>query len=188
MGLGALQWRHNECLLTAYSGDDQRKQQSSASLAIVRGIHRGPVNFPRKGPVTRKMFHLMTSSCYFKVFITSPMRACPLLFSSTTSQGYLNNPIFSNFGLCAASWLHLMCYHELWSTPVNHPFSFLSDFRPCWRKTLPENYYPYIWTCFFFLSFPGALLIHVYCTVLIICLLCLDLIADCGSISVLGIS
>ena len=38
------------------SGADQRKHQSSASLAFVRGIHRWPVNFPHKGPVTRKMF------------------------------------------------------------------------------------------------------------------------------------
>ena len=39
-----------------YLGADQRKHQSSASLVFVRGIHRGPVNSPHKGPVTRKMF------------------------------------------------------------------------------------------------------------------------------------
>ena len=39
-----------------YSGADQRKPQSSASLAFVWGIHRGPVNCPHKGPVTQKMF------------------------------------------------------------------------------------------------------------------------------------
>ena len=39
-----------------YSGVNQRKHQSSASLAFVRQIHRGPVNFPHKWPVTRKMF------------------------------------------------------------------------------------------------------------------------------------
>ena len=38
-----------------YSGADQRKHQSSASLAFVRGIHRGPVNSLHKRPVTRKM-------------------------------------------------------------------------------------------------------------------------------------
>ena len=38
-----------------YSDADQRKHQSSASLAFVRGIHRGPVNSPHKWPVTRKM-------------------------------------------------------------------------------------------------------------------------------------
>ena len=41
---------------TVYSGADQRKHQSSVSLAFVRGIHRGPVNSPHKWPVTRKMF------------------------------------------------------------------------------------------------------------------------------------
>ena len=41
---------------TVYSGADQRKHQSSASLAFLRGIHRWPVNSPHKGPVARKMF------------------------------------------------------------------------------------------------------------------------------------
>ena len=38
-----------------YSGADQRKHQSSASLVFVRGIQRWPVNSPHKGPVTRRM-------------------------------------------------------------------------------------------------------------------------------------
>ena len=37
---------------TVYSGSDQRKHQSSAALAFVRGM----VNSPHKWPVTRKMF------------------------------------------------------------------------------------------------------------------------------------
>ena len=41
---------------TVYSDADQRKHQSSASLAFVRGIHRRPVNSPHKWPVTRKIF------------------------------------------------------------------------------------------------------------------------------------
>ena len=41
---------------TVYLDTDQRKHQSSASLAFVRGIHRRPVNSPHKRPVTRKMF------------------------------------------------------------------------------------------------------------------------------------
>ena len=41
---------------TVYSDADQRKHQSSASLAFVLGIHRGPVNSQHKWPVTRKMF------------------------------------------------------------------------------------------------------------------------------------
>ena len=39
-----------------YSDADQRKHQSSASLAFVWGIHRWPVNSPHKWSVTRKMF------------------------------------------------------------------------------------------------------------------------------------
>ena len=60
-----LQWCHNErdgishhwrlgCL--HYCLFRCRKYQSSMSLAFVRRIHRWPVNFPHKGPVTRKMF------------------------------------------------------------------------------------------------------------------------------------
>ena len=41
---------------TVYSDADQRKHQSSASLAFVRGMHRWPMNSPHKWPVTRKMF------------------------------------------------------------------------------------------------------------------------------------
>ena len=41
---------------TVYPGADQSKHQSSASLAFVWEIHRGPVNSPHKWPVTRKMF------------------------------------------------------------------------------------------------------------------------------------
>ena len=41
---------------TVYSGADQRKHQTSASLAFGRGIHREPVNSPHKWPLTRKMF------------------------------------------------------------------------------------------------------------------------------------
>ena len=46
---------------TVYSGADQRIHQSSASLAFMRWIHRRPVNSPHKWPITRKMYHLMTS-------------------------------------------------------------------------------------------------------------------------------
>ena len=51
---------------TIHSGADQRKHQSSASPAFVRGIHRWPVNSPHKGSVTRKMFpfdDIIVTSC-----------------------------------------------------------------------------------------------------------------------------
>ena len=63
----SLRWHHNGrdgvsnhqpdiIYLTVYSSADQRKSQSFASLAFVRGIHRWPVNSPHKWPGTRKMF------------------------------------------------------------------------------------------------------------------------------------
>ena len=62
-----LQWRHNgrdgvsnrqlhDCLLNRLLCVYQRKHRSSASLAVVRRIHRWLVNSPHKWPVTRKMF------------------------------------------------------------------------------------------------------------------------------------
>ena len=46
----------------AYSGVDQRKHQSSASLAFVRGIHRDRWIPRTKGQQCGKCFHLMTLS------------------------------------------------------------------------------------------------------------------------------
>ena len=51
---------------TLYSSVDQSKHPSSASLAFVWGIHRGPVNSPHKCQSRGKCFHLMTSSCCWK--------------------------------------------------------------------------------------------------------------------------
>ena len=66
-GHASLRWRHNghdcvsnhqprHCLLNRLFERRSKKHQSSASLAFVRGIHRGPVNSPHKWPATRKMF------------------------------------------------------------------------------------------------------------------------------------
>ena len=41
---------------TVCSGANQRRHQSSVSLAFVRGIHRRPVNSPHKGLVMRNVF------------------------------------------------------------------------------------------------------------------------------------
>ena len=53
---------------TVYSDADHRKHQSSASLAFVCGIHRGPVNSPHKWPVTRKMFPFDDVIMFFRGF------------------------------------------------------------------------------------------------------------------------
>ena len=82
----SLQWRRNErdcfsdhqphdCLLNRLFRRRSKKYQSSPSLAVVRGIHRWPMNSPHIRPVTRKMFPIddvimlvyryIHSSCYY---------------------------------------------------------------------------------------------------------------------------
>ena len=82
---------------TFYSVSDQSKHQCSASLAFVRGIHRWPVNSPHKRPVTRKCFHLMTSSWV-------PGR-CGSNFKSVVSQPMLWINFMSIFCEIALEWM-----------------------------------------------------------------------------------
>ena len=56
---------------TVCSGADQRKYQSSASVAFVRGIHRWPVTSLHKWPVTRKLFS------FDDVIMGRSVRTCP---------------------------------------------------------------------------------------------------------------
>ena len=60
---------------TVYSDADQRKHQSSASLAFVWGIHRDRWIPRTKGQLRGKCFHLMTSSCDARdVFVAAIMQ------------------------------------------------------------------------------------------------------------------
>ena len=79
-----LQCRHNgrysvsnyqphDCLLNRLFRRRSKKNQSSASLAFVWGIHRWLVNSPHKGPVTRKMFPF---DDVIMNLLTTPVRFC----------------------------------------------------------------------------------------------------------------
>ena len=72
---------------TAYSGADQGRHQSSASLAFVRGIHRWPVNSPHKGPVTRKMF-LFDDVIMICQLMKNPLHGVYQAYIRTTSALY----------------------------------------------------------------------------------------------------
>ena len=56
----------------------------------------------------------------------STMWAGPLIYYGH-HRGCLNNPNFSNLGLCAACWACFMCHHELWPPSVSHPFFSLNS-------------------------------------------------------------
>ena len=95
-----------------YWDADQRKHQSSASLAFVRGIHRGPVNSPHKWPVTRKMFQLMTSSWY---------NVMPCLTYTQIQLGNLHHDSKSLL-VVPHHWHHVLAEYVRWSRWWRHVF------------------------------------------------------------------
>ena len=100
---------------TVYSGADQRKHQSSASLAFVQGIYWGLVNSPHKWPVTRKLFPF--DAVIMKV------------------HGAQLGPTGRQWALC---WPHEPCY-------LGIPFSPLNTLRPRQNgRHFPDNTFKYI--------------------------------------------
>ena len=122
-------------LTIVYSDADQRKHQSSAPLAFVRGIHRGPVNSPHKWPVTRKQFpfddvfmikcfHVLTSSWCLSARILPwhpPWTACVSLASVKArslelwwhSQNLPSHILELSASISLThSWITLMC--DIW--------------------------------------------------------------------------
>ena len=94
---------------TVYSGADQRKHQGSASLAFVRGIHRGPVNSPHKWPVTGKMFPfddviMKTKVCFW--FLPISWR-----YFYTTAQRSWSGVCWNNFFVLNILTYQQMNYH-----------------------------------------------------------------------------
>ena len=92
---------------TIWSGVDQRKYQSLASLAIVRGIHRWPVDSPHKRPVTRKMFPFDDVFMQWHSFVAVPMHIQPEIRIVSSGVRYLNNFSFRFFG-GLSSWPALL--------------------------------------------------------------------------------
>ena len=92
-----------------YSGTDQRRHQSSASLAFVRGIHRSPVNSPQKVPVTWKM------SPFDDVIMILPVMRDHLSWQTTGFNGHFIKVsvyvcIFSQ--LLSLRW-HIQYQHQM---------------------------------------------------------------------------
>ena len=80
---------------TVYSGADQRKHQSSASLAFVRGIYWSPVNSPYKGPIIWKMSSYLDSknNANFTIFASRMIQKWHLI--SSRNQFYLSEIFLS---------------------------------------------------------------------------------------------
>ena len=104
---------------TVYSGADQRKHQSSASLAFVRVIHRGPANFPHKWPVTRKMFR-------FDDVIMRGFAVCCTLFSYHIGQ---NGRYFADY--------IFKCLFAIESKPLPEPMM-TEIYKAIWPHYRPQ--------------------------------------------------
>ena len=83
-----------------YAGADKRTHESSASLALVRGIHRGPMNSPHKWPVTRKMFP------FDDVIMVSLYQEPIKIFPSAYTPMYSNSVCLDNTGSGATLAIH----------------------------------------------------------------------------------
>ena len=98
---------------TVYPGADQRKHQSSASPAFMRGIHRGPGNSPHKWPVTRKMSpfddviivrHMWEGSACFK-YLIDYMNKTHILCHFKTTKRLCDLQVGCGWRLNGSSWL-----------------------------------------------------------------------------------
>ena len=123
----SLQWRHNgldsvwnhqpHVYSSVYSGADQRKHQSSASLTFVRGILRRPVNSPHKGPVTRKMFPFDDIIMYDPI-IRKVLRTRDLLVGSPELTVMIPR-ISETRVLKIYAWQKQRCYHQCYHVDVS---------------------------------------------------------------------
>ena len=118
-----------DCLLNRLLKRLSKKNQSSASLAFVRGLHRRSVDSSLKGQVTRKIFP-------FDDVITKNADAYVMgriLIDNNISQSMLNDGLMSDhIGVISASlYLHLFIvrragllwsqqdFEWLWSVPLS---------------------------------------------------------------------
>ena len=106
-----------------YSGADQRKHQSAASLAFVRGIHRDRWIPRTKGQLRGKCFHLMTSS--YGVDSWQHMTLC------TTKHNHNLYEDFKGFAKVALCNISKLGWSQGWMSldVITHAPVHIKDFR-----------------------------------------------------------
>ena len=115
-----------------YFSTDQRKYQSSVSLAFVRGIHRGPVNSPHKGPVTRKMFPfddvIMTAASYWYGKMWHNVLYVHILNNSISCL-YWNTETWTKWSTFCRQYLEIVCIvvNDIIEIVIEMSMKFISD-------------------------------------------------------------
>ena len=99
---------------TVYSGADQRKHQSSGSLPFVRGIQRGTVNSPHKGPVTRKMFpfddFIMVALCFEYISLAHNLRQTSVALFGWVYIVFIHGNVKKNVKTLGGKWYQIPLY------------------------------------------------------------------------------
>ena len=99
---------------TVYSGSDQRKHQSSVSLAFVWRIHQWPVNSPHKEQVMWKMFQFddIKHKCTYSTMATDA--------SATTAPGHQQPQCWINI-ICIGpvSFRDIIDIGKIWNNKVD---------------------------------------------------------------------
>ena len=112
---------------TVCSHADQRKHQSSASLAFVWGIHRDRWIPRTKGQLRGKCFHLMTSSCGV-IFIYRLWSSCSKNDFGRKWLNYITNMMVGHF--CHTNHCNEMkCTNKADARHCNHGRYCVSNYR-----------------------------------------------------------
>ena len=131
---------------TVYSDVDQRKHQSSASLAFVWGIHRDRWIPRTNGQLRGKCFHLMTSSWYHESI----------------------SPVYNALSYTPAwctSWLKIIVYNLIIEAPVQYNSHRGWDKIAAISKTTFSNAFSWMKIQEFRLKFLWSLFVRVQWTI-----------------------
>ena len=138
-----------------YPGADQRKHQSFASLAFVRGIHRRPVNSPHKWPVTRKMF--LFDDVIMRLIDINTGTVEKFRGISSDIQNKVNRDPFYQHGLTLISaWICNYIHHKVWD-------EITSVWCNRWSLEMDRSFYPILyWKCEYLFQFHKYIYIYIH--------------------------
>ena len=103
--------------LPVCSGENQRKHQSSASLAFVKGNHRWPVVSRHKGPVTWNMFPLDDVMKYCRTVYCFVLCRLSVVYDSWVE--WYSFCVNKNICIFKGSWVYDMNNVQIFSTMFN---------------------------------------------------------------------
>ena len=121
--------------LTVYSGADQRKHQSSTSLAFVRRIHRWPVNSPEQ-----RASDAENISIWWRHHDTGVMRPCVFGILYRSGNVIILIKYLYMYPMCLKIGMTRSCLKKKWHCLTN-----ITDALLGWFHITGENIYMYVY-------------------------------------------